>query len=551
MIYEFKITLTDVGVPVSRTLQIEKDTFFYEFHETLQVVFDWTNSHLFSFFMNVSDGKVQNKVTITLKESTMFQGPSGGSSCDVEEARLSDWFIWPKDKALYVYDFGDDWTHEIELVDIIDKQAGIEYPICTAAENFAPPEDSRFELLEGQLNLVAKNNEQLLREINNELDGYKSSTEYFFIDDEDEFIFAEENDAPTSTQEIIPPADITYNEIWEATLAQAKEFLQKKPWEELGEEDIFVVKEPEENTFLFCRVTGESGDDFGLEIYFGWEGFFALLERLSGNEIALDGMQHEQVLIMTFEDRTDLEKVEYNLIKTHSTTFRGKKSWPVFISYRPSFFPWQMDENEAEYVQLAMREVMQVLEEQAAGLEIPHIVDNEEILLREVDHTENDDKAFVSHIVDVEQLIEEEEEDEIVLSELELRRLSKMKEGLAVSIEFTILPLEMPLQDEDGGRVFFPFLSLAVDANSGEVYYHEISDSPITIYNSQQAFLRALDKLGGIPNEVMTDPLTARAILPYLDICDFNFSIEESLQMTTNVVEGLMEFMLDGFDGSD
>lgn len=62
MIYEFKITLTDVGVPVSRTIQIEKDTSFYEFHETLQVVFDWTNSHLFSFFMNVSDGKVQTEL---------------------------------------------------------------------------------------------------------------------------------------------------------------------------------------------------------------------------------------------------------------------------------------------------------------------------------------------------------------------------------------------------------------------------------------------------------------------------------------------------------
>lgn len=259
-------------------------------------------------------------------------------------------------------------------------------------------------------------------------------------------------------------------------------------------------------------------------------------------------MQHEQVLIVTFEDRTDLDKVAYNLIKAHSTTFRGKKSWPVFTSYRPSFFPWVMDESEAEYVRVAMREVVRVIEEQAAGLEIPHIVDKEKILLRAVDYRKNDDTAFVSQIVDVEQLIEEEEEDELVLSELELKRLSKMKEGLEVSIEFTILPLEMPLQNEEGGRPFFPFLSLAVDANSGEVYYHEVSDSPITIYNSQQSFLRALDRLDGIPNDVMTDSVTARAVLPYLDICDFNFSIEESLCMTTNVVEGLMEFILDGME---
>lgn len=558
MLYEFKITLTDVGVPVSRTIQIEQHVSFVEFHEIIQVAFDWTNSHLFSFFINISNGEPQNNVTITLKESGMFQNFRGGLSLDVGEALLSDWFIQPHDKAMYIYDFGDDWTHEIELVQIIEKVDGVDYPICIALENNTPPEDSRFELLSGEIDLVAENNEQVLVEINEHFEIYKESPESLFLMDGDDlrshFTFDEPDEDDIFIEEIMEAAklknikkdtNITHSETWEATLAQAKEFLQKKPWEVLGEEDIIVVKTPEENTFLFCKVVGEYGDAFGVEIYFSWEGFFALLESLSGDELILDGTQHERVLLMTYENRTDLEKVEYNLIKAHSTTFRGKKSWPVFISYRPGFFPWEMDEEEAECIRLVMREVLRVAEERAYGKEIPHIVEDEKILLRELDRTKQANPEFVSSIVAVEELIEEEVEDELVLSELEYKRLSKLNKMLPVAIEFTILPLEMPLQNDESERPFYPFISIAVDANSGEVYYHEISEIPITLYSSQQAFLRALDNLGGMPTEVLTDPITARNILPFLDMCDFGFSIEESLEKTENVIEGLMEYMLD------
>jgi len=40
---------------------------------------------------------------------------------------------------LYVYDFGDDWMHEILVEEILPAKTRV--PKCLAGEGFAPPED--------------------------------------------------------------------------------------------------------------------------------------------------------------------------------------------------------------------------------------------------------------------------------------------------------------------------------------------------------------------------------------------------------------------------
>ncbi|MHC4635987.1 MAG: plasmid pRiA4b ORF-3 family protein [Planctomycetota bacterium] len=40
-----------------------------------------------------------------------------------------------------VYDFGDDWRHEIEVEKVLEPEAGAGYPICLAGELACPVED--------------------------------------------------------------------------------------------------------------------------------------------------------------------------------------------------------------------------------------------------------------------------------------------------------------------------------------------------------------------------------------------------------------------------
>ena len=41
----------------------------------------------------------------------------------------------------YVYDFGDNWEHEILLEKTFDSVPGVRYPVCTAGKLACPPED--------------------------------------------------------------------------------------------------------------------------------------------------------------------------------------------------------------------------------------------------------------------------------------------------------------------------------------------------------------------------------------------------------------------------
>ena len=44
--------------------------------------------------------------------------------------------------ALYSYDFGDDWQHEVVLEAVLEDDGGRLLPLCLAGAGACPPEDS-------------------------------------------------------------------------------------------------------------------------------------------------------------------------------------------------------------------------------------------------------------------------------------------------------------------------------------------------------------------------------------------------------------------------
>jgi hypothetical protein len=59
---------------------------------------------------------------------------------DERKVRL-DQVATVKSKFLYVYDFGDDWNHQIVVEKVLPPQSGVRYPSCVAGERNCPPED--------------------------------------------------------------------------------------------------------------------------------------------------------------------------------------------------------------------------------------------------------------------------------------------------------------------------------------------------------------------------------------------------------------------------
>ncbi|MPM15948.1 hypothetical protein SDC9_62322 [bioreactor metagenome] len=173
-IYSFKITLENVGVPVWRKVQVNSASTFLELHKIIQILFDWQEDHLHDFRIQKSNGIRQKNVIIESDEEDtsplfdIFFGDAKTRLSETEE-HLHDHFLVEKDQARYTYDFGDDWQHKIVLEKILPPAEGVTYPICTAAKNDAPYEDSRYEVMTGSLNLLNSDAKEIVADVNGEL----------------------------------------------------------------------------------------------------------------------------------------------------------------------------------------------------------------------------------------------------------------------------------------------------------------------------------------------------------------------------------------------
>lgn len=55
--------------------------------------------------------------------------------------KLSQVVAGGKTKFTYIYDFGDDWRHEVLIEKTLPPGGGVRYPVCLKGENACPPED--------------------------------------------------------------------------------------------------------------------------------------------------------------------------------------------------------------------------------------------------------------------------------------------------------------------------------------------------------------------------------------------------------------------------
>lgn len=133
LIYQVKVTLQDIRPPIWRRLLLRSDTPLDEFHSIIQIAMGWEFSHLHEFLRgNRNDLERYGATDLDwdfkdVKDETRF--------------KLRDLLREEKDKALYIYDFGDDWVHVLLLEKILPWDPKAELPRCIKGKRACPPED--------------------------------------------------------------------------------------------------------------------------------------------------------------------------------------------------------------------------------------------------------------------------------------------------------------------------------------------------------------------------------------------------------------------------
>jgi len=125
--YQMTITLRGIRPPIWRRVQVPGAIRLAALHEVIQTVFGWTNSHLHQFVVadrtygqpDDFDEAVEDESGVTLAEAVGTRTK----------------------RFLYIYDFGDNWEHDVVVENIVAGNSGSERPLCLGGKRHRPPED--------------------------------------------------------------------------------------------------------------------------------------------------------------------------------------------------------------------------------------------------------------------------------------------------------------------------------------------------------------------------------------------------------------------------
>ena len=133
-VYQFKITLQGIRPPIWRRIQVPETYTFWDLHVAIQDAMGWSDYHLHEFrILNPSTGL---EVNIGLPDEELDK-----EILTDWNQKIADYFTMENSSADYIYDFGDNWEHKIQLEKILPREQNVNYPVCIKGKRACPPED--------------------------------------------------------------------------------------------------------------------------------------------------------------------------------------------------------------------------------------------------------------------------------------------------------------------------------------------------------------------------------------------------------------------------
>jgi len=129
-IHRFKVTLKDQP-SIWRIIDIKESQMLSSLHKAIFEAFDRFDEHEYSFFLS-------NK---SFDKETEYHSPGTDDNRNSKLAnriRIDSIALYGGPKFLYLFDYGDEWWHEIELLSIIKKVTRATYPKIVEKQGKSP-----------------------------------------------------------------------------------------------------------------------------------------------------------------------------------------------------------------------------------------------------------------------------------------------------------------------------------------------------------------------------------------------------------------------------
>lgn len=282
---------------------------------------------------------------------------------------------------------------------------------------------------------------------------------------------------------------------WAKLYQTSIQFKDAAPWEWMGNADIFAVENATTGEIGYCSILGNGGQEFGLGIFLGEEGYGRYIRLMSDEPVSDDFTENVMtpMLSLLFSDRSDLQREDIVTIRSLGLQFRGRNAWPMFRSQRPGYAPWFLDEGEAVFLASAVGQALEVANMVRGGqLDLYERVDDNLILTRR--YRDGEWGEFWSK----EPMPQRASPlANPVVSEAVVAKMAT-KAGVW---EFDIFAIPSPIGPRST-KPYFPLSFLAVDAGPGLVVANETSEPWLDIAQKQKTVLEILEKADPPPRAI-------------------------------------------------
>ena len=137
------------------------------------------------------------------------------------------------------------------------------------------------------------------------------------------------------TQSENNPTDL---QLWDQLYQSIDQFFALKPYKILHEQDIFAVRMPDGERDYFISIMGRNDEVYALSAYEGAEALYQYWVLYEYEEY----LPPESILLIphmmvSLDDREEITKEQYSIIKQLGRKYRGRQSWPNVRSGEKGF----------------------------------------------------------------------------------------------------------------------------------------------------------------------------------------------------------------------
>jgi hypothetical protein len=316
----------------------------------------------------------------------------------------------------------------------------------------------------------------------------------------------------------------------------------------MSDADLFGVQDPSTGEIGYCCIMGELGQVYALALYPGDEALQGYLRLQSGDfdEEDSDALHFQTCLMASFEDRKNITKADYDIIKKLGLKFRGRASWPMFRCFLPGYLPWYLTQKEAKFLTLALQQALDVSQR---AKEDEHLLwpdeDEGRILVRAPGKGDTWEDSYR----DI-PFLEETEPVMGPVDEIRLRRIKKSATRIHHTWEIDSFYFPNPV--DEGERPYFPKALIIVDQGTEMALHHFLGPPEAYHEDFRYELLMLFENTQKIPDRILVDKAENRMIFePIAAGLGIRLDSVDWLPVAKEFKAGMFEFFLEDTEDED